>query len=254
MTSDLVVIKLGGSLITDKRVQNSSRDDVLRRLGEEVALALSRGARLLLTHGSGSFGHFAAARHEVDGRLNAHGASEVQQAAHALHFRVMRALRDGGVNAFTISPGTMFLGGDVQTTVPLERALSQGLLPVLHGDVVMDEKLGCRVLSTEEVVIGLVRGGVPIKQALWLGVTDGVYDENGSVIGRIDNAGSATFGGESDGVDVTGGMRHRVESAIQLAKLGVPSLIANGNEQGLLGDFLDGKKVRGTTVSAGERC
>lgn len=245
---DLVVIKLGGSLITNKKVQNCSRDDILLRLGEEIAIAVRQGARLILTHGSGSFGHFAAAKHEANGRLDARGASEVQKAAHALHTRVMRALRDNGVNAFTVSPGSMFLGSEVLTTEPLERALSHGLLPVLHGDVVMDTKLGSRVLSTEQVVVGLVRGGVQIKHALWLGVTDGVYDNNGRVIEHINESSTAGLGGASDGVDVTGGMQHRVDSAVELARLGVPSLIANGEVKGLLNDFLEGKQIKGSTV------
>ena len=223
----------------------------MKQIAREVAQVLDGGASLLLTHGSGSFGHFAARRHESNGQLNAHGASEVQQAAHLLHTRVMSALRSNGVNAFTISPGSVFVGDKVLTTEPLERALSHGLLPVMHGDVVMDERLGSRVLSTEEVVLGMVRSesGIKVKQALWLGVTDGVYDDNGNVINHIDGATSAVIGGASDGVDVTGGMGHRVESALQLAKLGVPSFITNGNCEGVLRDFFNDKQVRGTVVS-----
>jgi len=57
--------------------------------------------------------------------------------------------------------------------------------------------------------------------------------------------------GEPSGTDVTGGMRHRVESALALARLGVPSLLANGLTPGLLGKALAGhpsQPVPGTEV------
>ena len=63
--SDLIFLKLGGSLLTDKTSEETLRPDVLDRLASEIcqALALDRCIPLLLGHGSGSFGHVAAAKH-----------------------------------------------------------------------------------------------------------------------------------------------------------------------------------------------
>ena len=60
----LTLVKLGGSLITDKRVEKSFRRDVVKRLADEIAAAraVDPELKLLIGHGSGSFGHFAAKR------------------------------------------------------------------------------------------------------------------------------------------------------------------------------------------------
>ncbi len=64
---DLVVVKLGGSLITDKRTDSTLRPEVLARLCREIAAGREQlEESLMVTHGSGSFGHVAARRHEYE--------------------------------------------------------------------------------------------------------------------------------------------------------------------------------------------
>src|SRR5690606_3643969 len=63
----LIFLKLGGSLITDKTAEEQLRPDVLARLAEEIATAraVQPDLRLVVGHGSGSFGHVAAARYDT---------------------------------------------------------------------------------------------------------------------------------------------------------------------------------------------
>jgi isopentenyl phosphate kinase len=138
---------------------------------------------------------------------------------------------------------------------PLLLALERGLLPVLYGDVVLDREQGVAICSTETLLEHLARSlpghGVTVRRALWLGETDGLYDDAGCTIPRVS---AATFHeaargiGAPAGTDVTGGMRHRVETALALAALGVPSLLANGLTPGVLERALAGEAVSGTTV------
>ncbi|NIV31979.1 MAG: uridylate kinase, partial [Anaerolineae bacterium] len=62
--SELVFVKLGGSVITDKTRAETARPDLIARLAGEVASALAKQAdlKLVLGHGSGSFGHMVARR------------------------------------------------------------------------------------------------------------------------------------------------------------------------------------------------
>ena len=57
MTSSLVFLKLGGSLITDKSKPDTPRIAVLERLAKEIRRALTDQPQLslLIGHGSGSF-------------------------------------------------------------------------------------------------------------------------------------------------------------------------------------------------------
>jgi isopentenyl phosphate kinase len=138
---------------------------------------------------------------------------------------------------------------------PLLLALERGLLPVLYGDVVLDREWGASICSTERLfrllAPRLQSSGLLIRRVLWLGETDGLWDAAGRTVPRVT---AATFAGALQaigvpaGTDVTGGMRHRLETAMELARLGVPSLLANGLTPGLLERALRDEAVTGTEV------
>ena len=59
------LIKLGGSLITDKSVAKSFRPDIVRQVARQIVRIRDSDAqrRIVIGHGSGSFGHFEAREH-----------------------------------------------------------------------------------------------------------------------------------------------------------------------------------------------
>ena len=260
----LTLVKLGGSLITDKRRPGRSRRQVIARLAGEIAAA-GRPGRLIVGHGSGSFGHPAAARYGVHrgarrGEKLA-GVAETQARAATLHRMVVDALIRAGAAPFSLAPSsfmTASAGRPVGLALePLLRALDQGLLPVTYGDVVLDRRQGAAICSTETVFAALVkalrRRGHQVEQAIWLGETEGVYDGEGRLVEEITAANlgralRATRG--AAGTDVTGGMRHRLETAASLARLGVESWILDGRDPGRLARALAGVAVRGSRVPA----
>ena len=63
---ELTFIKLGGSLLTDKRQAGSFSAEVAARLAAELEeAARSRPGGLVVGHGSGSFGHATADEHRI---------------------------------------------------------------------------------------------------------------------------------------------------------------------------------------------
>jgi len=269
--TEIVLLKLGGSLVTDKLRPDTVRPEVLARLAGEIAAALadangetagesaeaSPRCRLVLGHGSGSFGHAAAARSGVHRGLGdgldetttkrRAGVSATQERAAALHHLVLDALREAGLAPYSIAPSSALVADDGQpadlAAEPIVLALRSGLLPVLFGDVVMDRAQGCAICSTESVLLALddaLRSGpdvanVQVRRALWAGATPGVLDADGRPIRSLspataETALSAARG--AAGTDVTGGMLHRVEAAVELARRGVESLIFDGREPG----------------------
>jgi len=224
------------------------------------------GGALVLAHGSGSFGHVAARRHGIAAGLRdagqLPGVSLTQERAAALHWQVCAALAAAGLHPFSLAPSSSVVaarGRPLTIAVePLLLALARGLLPVLYGDVVMDREQGVAICSTERLFELLARElpahGMRVRRVLWLGETDGVYDAEGRTMDRL-AAGDLALRGElrgaigtAAGTDVTGGMLHRVETALALAARGIPSLIANGTTPGLLAAALRGEPVRGTEV------
>jgi len=262
--SDIVLIKLGGSLITDKTRPETPRLQVLARLaGEIMRGAAERPFRLLVGHGSGSFGHVAAQRFDLASGIRSAdqlpGISLTQERAAALHSLVLDALATAGASPFSLAPSSCIVAAAGRPVAfedePLLLALGQGLIPVFYGDVVMDRDWGAAICSTEkilDVVARSLRGcGWTVRRVLWLGETDGLYDAAGKTVPQVSAAGFAKVAraiAAPSGTDVTGGMLHRVETALALARLGVPSLLANGLTPGLLEKALRGEEVVGTVI------
>jgi isopentenyl phosphate kinase len=258
---DVVLLKLGGSLITEKSRAETPRLEVIARLAGEIARAAREtSVRLVAGHGSGSFGHMAARESGIAGGLHSPdqlpGVSRTQERAAALHRLVIQTLEEAGALPFSLAPSSCMVAAGGRVAVfhdePLLLALERGLLPVLYGDVVLDRERGVSIYSTETVFDAVARRllerGHSVRRALWLGETDGLYDVQGRTIPRVSAADVLDAVGDPSGTDVTGGMRHRIESALELARLGVPSVLINGLRAGELERALRGEAVQGTEV------
>lgn len=271
-SSELVAVKLGGSLVTDKRGEAAARTEVIERLAVEIAAARPRleaaGTGVLLGHGSGSFGHVAAARYGlgeglvVDGESgDPAGVSVTQDQAARLHRLVVCALLRSGERPYSVLPSSAFVADRGRVVrgflEPILNALALGLLPVTYGDVVADRTLGASICSTEAalgfLVLRLRRRGFAVRRLLWLGETDGIYDRDGKTIPTIDRKSFRAALRSIDapaGTDVTGGMLLRVRTAYELARRGIESWILNGTRPGQLTAGLLGDDVVATRVVA----
>ena len=230
----LTFLKLGGSLITDKRQASTARHEVIARLAAEISEARrERGdLPLLLGHGSGSFGHFVAKQHGtregVSGAEQWTGFLEVWQAARELHNLVIEALQEQGLPVIGFAPSASAISWDGQVaawnTSPIEAALETGLIPVVYGDVVFDQTRGGGILSTEELFLYLAQKLEPGK--VLLAANDPVYSDfpqRNEILPEINTANldqvrQTLSGGE--GSDVTGGMLSKVEAALEMATSG----------------------------------
>ena len=244
-----VFLKLGGSLITDKTRPYTPRLETLDNLAIQIAAALQENAdlRLILGHGSGSFGHQAArqfgTRRGVSGPEAWRGFAEVWYQASALNRLVVEALRSAGLPAVTLAPVSAVTARDGQVATwdlaPLKAALANGLLPVLHGDVVFDEARGGTILSTEDLFAHLARQLHP-ERILLAGLEAGVWENfpaRTRLIGEITPqifAQQAASLGRSAGADVTGGMQAKVTEMLALVEQvpGLEVLVFSGEEPG----------------------
>jgi isopentenyl phosphate kinase len=188
---DLVFLKLGGSLLTDKTRTEAIRQDVLKRLANEIAEARYRREelRLVLGHGSGSFGHVAAAKFNtrlgVSGPEQWAGFAEVSDAAARLNRYVIAELLEAGIPAIALSPSASAVCHDGRlvhlASEPIRAALDSGLVPVVYGDVAFDSVRGGTIISTEEILDFLAYLLKP-QRLLLAGETPGVLDRKGTVI------------------------------------------------------------------------
>lgn len=230
LMADLLFLKLGGSLITDKTAVEAVRPEVLARLAREIEQAqrAQPERQLLLGHGSGSFGHVAAARYDTRQGVQTaeqwRGFAEVSAAAARLNRLVVEALLEAGVAAVALQPSASAICRDgriVSLAIePVRQALAAGLVPVVYGDVAFDRVRGGTIISTEEIMTFLAAGLKP-SWLLLAGETAGVLDEQGKVIPLITRSNFQKTGaalGGSRGTDVTGGMAGKVRTMLDLVE------------------------------------
>jgi isopentenyl phosphate kinase len=229
---ELVFLKLGGSLITDKRRFETARMAVIERVAQEIQRAREARPelRLVLGHGSGSYGHFAADRFKVHkGHLEDwRGYAETGAAAQRLNRLVTDALLKAGVPAVSLQPSASarcHAGELVELALdPIETLLERGCVPLVYGDVALDTVQGCTILSTEQILVYLARALRPERIVL-AGEVAGVYsgDPQRDTIVRLVPAITSRNYDEvqkmlstSFGVDVTGGMQQKVQLLFEL--------------------------------------
>jgi len=266
MTNELVLLKLGGSLITDKDKPYTPRLDKLTELASEIktALDLNPGLSLILGHGSGSFGHVAAkkygTRDGVQTREQWLGFTEVRLQAAELNRHVVTALFNAGIPAMPFPPSASMVSDkrkvvhhNVET---IRKALEAHLLPVVQGDVTFDETLGGTILSTEDVFTFLVEQ-FPTARILLAGIEAGVWEDfpaRTRLVKQIQLSDYEAMRGGIQGsasTDVTGGMKAKVEEMLSLIQKnkGLTAQIFAAEEEGYLTRALQGENV-GTLLTA----
>jgi isopentenyl phosphate kinase len=261
----LVFIKLGGSLITDKRVENSFREAMVVRLAQEIRAAIEANPELkiLVGHGSGSFGHFAASRYKtVEG---VHTQEEWRAFAHVatvaaeLNSRVAKVFDEVGLAVWRIQPSASAVSHDSEiielSTLPIHVALEKSLIPLVYGDIALDEVRGGTIISTEKIFFYLAHH-LPVDRILLLGEVDGVYDAVGQIVSEITPANyseiQSALGG-SAGTDVTGGMETKVSDMLKLvqSKTELSIRILDGTKHNLLKQTLLNESSPGTLIHIG---
>jgi isopentenyl phosphate kinase len=266
-SNPLIFLKLGGSLITDKATPYTPRPEVISRLAGEIATALEThpGLKLVLGHGSGSFGHVAAerfgTRRGVDSPEGWRGFAQVWYQASRLNRIVIEALHGAGLAAVALPPSGAVTTRQGQVTTwnlsPLRAALSAGLLPVVYGDVVFDQTIGGTILSTEDLFAHLARALHP-SRILLAGQDRGVwadYPACSELVKTITPQTWCQLAPALDGsanTDVTGGMASKVETMLTLVEEipGLEGLIFSGEEPGQVSAALNGQ-TPGTRIHAG---
>lgn len=267
----LTFVKFGGSVITDKTGQEAPDLPTIARLAAEVRAAYTRdhSLRLIVGHGSGSYGHTYARRYGVHTGI-APGAGWMGYALTAaaalrLNRIVVDELLAAGVPALALQPSATLLSQAGRlaewSTGAIERALTHGLTPVVHGDVAFDTAQGSAIISTEQLLERLAQTPALRPGRVILVGESGVYTADPRAdprAERIPRIGAANIeavlrgAGASHGVDVTGGMRAKVELMWRLVAA-TPGLSVQliGTAPGLLERALLGEaEGEGTLIAA----
>lgn len=251
-----VILKIGGSVITEKSsdVPQAKKNEI-DRISQEIAGFRSESdSKLILIHGAGSFGHPQAAKYRLSEEFNAQGAYLTHASVKKLNSIVMESLNGAGVPSLPVHPLNSCIsenGKLIHFQLEQIRAmLENGMMPVLHGDVVMDVTRGASILSGDRIMPYLACELKASRTGAGSNV-DGVLDDSGSVIKKITPQSFVDMKKHIKGsasTDVTGGMLGKVSELLELANRGISSRIFNASRKGMVSRFLYGEDV-GTLIA-----
>lgn len=259
-----LIVKLGGSVITDKRGRFSVKLSSLRRLARELKAA---DGPLVVVHGGGSYGHPIASKFEIArGFKNEEqlmGFSLTHRAMEELNTHVIEALQRAGLPAIAIQPSACSVVSDGRIVrmelAPLHKFLELGIVPVTYGDVVPDLSRGMSILSGDQLVVYLARELGASRVILGADV-DGVFTADPKLRSREKLIRVITPSswrdvvksiGVASGPDVTGGMAKKVEELLILAESGIEAEIVNAAKADTLKRAILGERGLGTKIMAG---
>ncbi len=268
--SELVFVKIGGAIATDKEKEATLRPDVLAEIASALKSAIDEGGvQLLLGHGGGSFGHFPARKYEV--RRGVHpkwgfdGFQITRGWMEELNGKVLAAFAAKGVKLYPVQPSSCLVAeaGRIATfeTGPMEVLFAHKRIPVVWGDAVLDSALGFTIVSTEALFAHLAGKFKPAR-VLVLTDVDGVFrspeqahSDGFAPIPSVDRPAFESMREslrEITGVDVTGGMLEKVEKLLRVAEAspGSEVRILNGRNFPAIRDAVLGRFSGGTVVRA----
>lgn len=243
MSKKLLVIKLGGAVVTYKDSPiPKARTSTIKRLASELKV-VAQEYKIVLVHGAGSFAHQMVKKSGIDKGM------KTQQQKKAFSLTIESVLKLNSiviqqlvkvklpVVTFPVHTFVTQSAGQLENMNLKEIAssLENNQIPVLFGDMVLDDKWGCSVLSGDRIVT-YIANKLQADQVIFLTDVDGVYDKDpkknpdAKLIPEINNKNfnqvlkGLTPSNESD---VTGEMQGKITATQQLLK-GVPVILANG--------------------------
>ena len=208
----IILIKIGGSSITDKAIPERINTTALTWFAKTLSSCENNNNnnnKFVIVHGAGSFGHFQAREYGLQGKTEApptstvvkqqqdrnttallqykmQGIARTRLSVQTLNRLVVSALMDVNLAAIGISPcfGIPHLqahGGTAETVDALRtvvyETITAGLVPVLHGDACLYGTNDGGILSGD-TLMEMLGTASWIHQVVFLTDVDGVYSSD----------------------------------------------------------------------------
>ena len=265
----MIILKIGGSILTNKDSAESEIDSKsLKRIASEIKSSLDRSDKqLIIVHGAGSFGHPPAKEYKIGEPFQKDeypqkriGFCKTQNAVKKLNMLICEAFIEEGLPVVAIPASSFMTATNKRITDgnlnSFKKYLDKGFIPVIYGDVVLDNQLEICVISGDQLIQYLAVNLNPDRVILGTDV-DGVYSKNPKThddaifFDRFSSLEDLDTLEGTTNVDVTGGMVGKIKELLYLADLGIESKIINAEVNDNIFKVLEDEKVKGTVISRG---
>jgi len=261
--TEVVIIKLGGSLITDKSRPFSLRKDVIESAIKQIKKS---NEKLIIVHGGGSFGHPIAKTYKLSEGLDPSvenqilGLAETHDAMNNLNSHIVNCFIEERYPIISIQPSSIFnLDYDqivINSIEIIESYLNLGLTPILYGDIILDSQISFGILSGDRIILELCKKlkTYKVTKVIFVIEKDGIFikDEEGNAClapelhpNELNNLDLAELGKK---IDVTGGIIGKIKSIEKICKHNIPVQIINGLEEGMILKALQDQELTCTNI------
>ena len=218
--------------MTDKTRPDSLHENRIRNIATAISQALSEtDLELILSHGAGAYGHIKAKQYRAqEGKHPDFGWQAyylIRQDMMHLNLRFVQLCSAANLFPVTVQPSAIIVAKDgninsMDTSI-IKNLLEFEQIPLLHGDIVIDENRGFTIASTEDI-LSFLSNSLQFSRVIMVSDVPGVLDEDGKItpiINRDNYDDIMKHLGDAKGADVTGGMKKKIEHLF--------SLVRNGN-------------------------
>ena len=250
MGRNLVLIKLGGSVITFKEKPLAANFEAINNISRMLA---SLKIPLIVVHGGGSFGHYLSIKYDIHTRpdqYHPHGVSVVHESMIALNQIIVDSMISVGMNPYAIMPSIFTLDHRpiARKIRELQYFTEDNIIPITFGDVVHVKNRMYSIISGDELMSILSKILRPSKVIFTLNV-DGIYkDMNKKEVLKELNNNNNSINFSTVVQDVTGGMRRKVVEALKICGTGIDVLMVNGLKPERVANAITGTDFEGTML------
>ncbi|MBI5698318.1 MAG: gamma-glutamyl kinase [Thaumarchaeota archaeon] len=226
----MILIKLGGSIITNKEKPLSPRIKTIDNIAKQLKKI---SEPFVLVHGGGSFGHYWSIKYDMHtkpAKTNPHGVAIVKNSMIQLDKIILDSLTKNKLSPYCLPP-TDFMSGNkpiISKVKEIKKIAESGLIPVTFGDALWYGQKKSYILSGDRIMSILAKVLRPRLSIFVLNV-DGLYSDLKTkqlIYDMKDDQVSI----QDIPMDVTGGMKRKVEEATRISKMGLKVFFANGNK------------------------
>ncbi|MFX1312006.1 MAG: type 2 isopentenyl-diphosphate Delta-isomerase [Promethearchaeota archaeon] len=259
---EILILKLGGSLLTDKSEPFSFRGKILNHSIQQI---VESQKKLILIHGGGSFGHPVAKKYNISNGLNPNiqnqifGLAKTHDVMNQLNSKIINSLLENNCPAITIQPSSIFMVSSnnifTREFEVIETILDLGIVPVLYGDIILDPNGSFSIISGDQIILELCKkiNNFTIKKVIFAIEKDGIFIREANNMklateinsNALDSLKLANFDGK---IDVTGGIKRKLEIIREICDLNIPVQILNGFTNNNILKALNNQYLKCTTI------
>ena len=242
----MILIKLGGSIITNKEKPLSPRRKTIENLAKSIKKI---NEPIVIVHGGGSYGHYWSVKYDMHTKpkkYNVKGVSIIKNSMIDLNKIILDSFVKNKLNPYSLPP-TDFMSGNkpiLKKIKEIEKISKSNFVPVTFGDALWYGQGKTFILSGDKIMTHLSKILKP-RLSIFALKEDGLYSDlkTKELIYELRNQKHTI---SESKMDVTGGMTRKVEEALKIAKMGVNVFFVNGNKPERIVKAVKNKEFEGT--------